>query len=331
MKSITRVLFSLLGKSIKSMAEVQPNSVSFQEVSYIVPFGKLCGKLWGNPLAENKMIALHGWMDNAGTFDTLFPLLFENDSISKYFSILALDLPGHGLSSHLSDGYFYTHSEYVINVKRVIDQLGWKKVSLMGHSTGGGVALLLAVSIDEMMSKLIVFDEFYFETKTADQFFGAHLKKVLSNVDAYTKPNGYKVYSTIDEIVNRIMSGNEHLTETAARSLSIRGSYKVDGGYTFSRDLRLKAPEPILFLSDNVLSFTQEVNNRVTFPSLFILPVDSEYPEAQGMVQKGLKLPDCINLRKVPGKHHVHLTRPEVVAPIIIEFLVTSGDSVSKL
>ena len=321
MKSITRVVLSLLGKSIKSMAEVQPAPVSFQEVSYPVPFGKLCGKLWGNPSAENKMIALHGWMDNAGTFDSLLPLLFENDTISKEFSILALDLPGHGLSSHLSECYFYTHSEYVINVKRVIDQMGWKKVSLMGHSTGGGVALLLAVSIGEMMSKLIVFDEFYFETMTVNEFLGSHLKEVLSKVDAYTKPNGYKVYPTIDDIVSRILLGNEHLTEAAARSLSIRGSYEVDGGYAFTRDLRLKALEPMKFLSDNVLSFAQEVNNRVTFPSLYILPVDSEYPEAQNVLQKGLKLPACISLKEVPGKHHVHLTQPEVVAPIIIEFL----------
>ena len=316
------------------MAAQQSNPVSFEEVAYTVPFGKLCGKLWGNPSAGNKVIALHGWMDNAGTFDRLIPLLFQNDSISKDFSILALDLPGHGLSSHLSDGYFYSHSEYVVNVKRVIDRLGWEKVSLMGHSTGGGVALLLAVSIAEMMSKLVILDEFYFETMTAKEFFGTQLKKVLSNVNAYSKPDGYKVYPTIDDVVSRIMTGNEHLTESAARSLSIRGSYKVDGGYTFTRDLRLKALEPMKFLSQSVVSFAQEVNNRVTFPSLFIIPVDSEYPEAQEVVRGGLKFPECVSLKEVPGKHHVHLTHPEAVAPIITEFLVGQDycrDSSSKL
>ena len=113
-----------------------------------------------------------------------------------------------------------------------------------GHSKGGGVALLLAVSIEKMISKLIVLDEIYFETITRDEMFTSHLKQVLSKVESYTKPEGYKVYATIYDVVSRIMSGNKHLTEAAAKSLAIRGSYKVDGGYTFSRDLRLRVPEP---------------------------------------------------------------------------------------
>ncbi|KAI6659312.1 Heterogeneous nuclear ribonucleoprotein A/B isoform X2 [Oopsacas minuta] len=274
------------------MATIQTDNSMFQEVSYAVPFGKLCGKLWGNPLAENKMIALHGWLDNAGTFDGLFPLLFSDARISNSYSILALDLPGHGLSSHLSDGYFYSYSEYVINVKRVIDKIGWKKVSLLGHSKGGGVALLLAVSIEEMMSKLIVIDEFYFETITGNEMFSSHLKEVLSKVDAYTKSDGYKVYATMDEIVSRILSGNKHLTEAAAKSLAIRGCHEVEGGYAFSRDLRLRAPEPMMLMSESFLEFAQKVNNRVTFPSLFILPLDSEYPDAQDVIKQGLKLPE---------------------------------------
>ena len=268
------------------------------------------------------MIALHGWMDNAGSFDCLIPLLFANDTIAKSYSILALDLPGHGLSSHLSDGYFYSYSEYVINVKRVIDQVGWKKISLIGHSKGGGVALLLAVSMKEMMSKLIVLDEIYFETITSDEMFTSHLKQVLSKVESYTKPDGFKVYATTDDIVSRIMSGNEHLTEAAARSLLIRGCYEVVGGYTFSRDLRLRVPEPMMLISDSVLSFAEEVNSRVCFPSLYILPVDSEYQESRDIIKQGLKLPECVTVTEVPGKHHVHLTHPQVVAPIIIDFIV---------
>lgn len=47
------------------------------------------------------MLGLHGWMDNAGTFDRLAPLL----SPSIYF--VAVELPGHGLSSHLPAGVPY--------------------------------------------------------------------------------------------------------------------------------------------------------------------------------------------------------------------------------
>jgi pimeloyl-ACP methyl ester carboxylesterase len=38
------------------------------------------------------VFAIHGWLDNAGTFDTLIPLL------PKDLRIVAVEMPGHGLS-----------------------------------------------------------------------------------------------------------------------------------------------------------------------------------------------------------------------------------------
>ena len=53
-------------------------------------------------------MALHGWLDNAGTWDTLAPLLL---SASPHQSLLCLDYPGHGLSSHLPPGQAYHYLE----------------------------------------------------------------------------------------------------------------------------------------------------------------------------------------------------------------------------
>lgn len=58
------------------------------------------GKWWG-PTSEQPIIAIHGWQDNAGTWDRLIPLLPGN------IPVLAIDLPGHGLSSHYPPGQFY--------------------------------------------------------------------------------------------------------------------------------------------------------------------------------------------------------------------------------
>lgn len=52
------------------------------------------GKWWG-PKGKQAILALHGFQDNAGTFDELINLLPAN------LSILAIDFPGHGQSSHL--------------------------------------------------------------------------------------------------------------------------------------------------------------------------------------------------------------------------------------
>lgn len=47
------------------------------------------------------MLALHGWQDNAGTWERLIPFLLPD------VSVLAIDLPGHGLSSHYPAGQMY--------------------------------------------------------------------------------------------------------------------------------------------------------------------------------------------------------------------------------
>ena len=58
----------------------------------------LTGQEWGSSTGE-PWIALHGWLDNCGSFETLAPFFAKND---KRF--LAIDLPGHGFSSHYTPG-----------------------------------------------------------------------------------------------------------------------------------------------------------------------------------------------------------------------------------
>jgi pimeloyl-ACP methyl ester carboxylesterase len=48
-----------------------------------------------------KLNAFFNFQDNCGTFDQLAPLLPKN------ISLLAIDLPGHGLSSRVPDGMAY--------------------------------------------------------------------------------------------------------------------------------------------------------------------------------------------------------------------------------
>ena len=49
---------------------------------------------------------MHGWLDNAATFDTLLPRL----DLDRY-RVLAIDLPGHGFSDKHPPGINYTVPE----------------------------------------------------------------------------------------------------------------------------------------------------------------------------------------------------------------------------
>ncbi len=49
---------------------------------------------------------------------------------------VAIDLPGHGLSSHYPEGMTYKASDSFFNIHRVQDHLKWEKSAIIGHSMG---------------------------------------------------------------------------------------------------------------------------------------------------------------------------------------------------
>src|SRR5258705_5120 len=71
-----------------------------KELSFSVNGLRLTAKTWGDPMSA-PTFALHGWLDNANSFDRLAPLLPELD-------LVALDFAGHGFSSHRPAGVHYT-------------------------------------------------------------------------------------------------------------------------------------------------------------------------------------------------------------------------------
>jgi hypothetical protein len=58
---------------------------------------KIRGLQWGDRTTPNKALCVHGFMDNAMSFAALAPLLLED---GRRLHIVAIDLPGHGLSDH---------------------------------------------------------------------------------------------------------------------------------------------------------------------------------------------------------------------------------------
>lgn len=100
---------------------------------------------------ECPVLALHGWLDNAASFSRLSNALDRR-------AVLAVDMAGHGHSFHLPDGGFYYVWEYAIDIVQLLEQLPAKRVDLVGHSLGGGVAVLVAVLCPEKVRSLTLIE-----------------------------------------------------------------------------------------------------------------------------------------------------------------------------
>lgn len=87
----------------------------------------LAGKWWGDSNTQ-PVLGLHGWEDNANTFDTLAPLL-------SVPSFLAIDMMGHGLSSYFPAVGVNHFIDAVILLRRIAEYSKWTKLSIIGKKS----------------------------------------------------------------------------------------------------------------------------------------------------------------------------------------------------
>ncbi|XP_065898939.1 serine hydrolase-like protein isoform X2 [Dysidea avara] len=208
------------------------------EMSIDVPWGQICGKAWGSSSGK-PVLALHGWLDNAGSFDKLIPLL------SRDLYIVAIDWPGHGLSSPRPAGAYYHLINMVADLKYVVDGLGWKRFTFLSHSMGAAAATQFAASLPEYVEKLVSIEGLVplpVDNNNIPEAMGKSLKSLPKLQD-----KAEKVYPTKEACVARLMEATTYgkLTEEAAKTLCVRGIAPADNGYMFTRDPKLKlAPMP---------------------------------------------------------------------------------------
>ncbi|XP_070684487.1 serine hydrolase-like protein [Pempheris klunzingeri] len=296
------------------------SSTMIQEVSELsvpVPWGEIRGKVWG-PDHGYPVLCLHGWADNCGTFNTLIPLL------PKDCRYVALDLAGHGLSSHRPPGVFYSFSAYVADVRRVVDGLQWTKFSIIGHSMGGNIAAMFSALFPEMVNAVVLLDAFGF-LPTEPKEISKVMRQGMDEMLQYEKKTEEKkrVY-TYDKAVERLMAANPTLSERSAHILLERGLVQVEGGFVFSRDLRVNFKNIVRITLEQSL----EMQLRIQASVLVVLSDDGIDRKLTESNQRKFTSPILQGyhdrnhmVATVSGDHHIHLNNPELVAPLVSDFL----------
>ncbi|WP_172280833.1 alpha/beta fold hydrolase [Chryseobacterium sp. LAM-KRS1] len=100
------------------------------------------------------LVLLHGFMENLSIWSDMEPHL------SKNFTLLKIDLPGHGKSEILAN--VHTMELMADEVKKVLNDQKLEKVHLLGHSMGGYTSLAFAEKFPESIKSLTLFFSTYF-------------------------------------------------------------------------------------------------------------------------------------------------------------------------
>lgn len=262
------------------------------EREFDLPSGKLRALEWGEAGGQ-PVLALHGWLDNAGSFDLLAPALHG-------CRLLAIDAAGHGLSAHRSPDSAYNIWQDLGDILELTDVLGWKRFSLLGHSRGGAVAMLFAGTFPERVERLMLLEGGLPITGSAADA-PANLGRVLER-SRELRGRGGRIYSSREQAIAERVGGFSPVTTEAADILARRSLREVAGGWQWQADQRLKAGSEIRLTAEQVLAFVA----GVTAPVLCIMAEDSPFADLDIYREMIGRFAD-IELCRLPGRHHLHL------------------------
>lgn len=96
------------------------------------------------------LVLLHGWTGSLHVWDRILPAL------GSRLRVVRVDLPGHGGSEALRDGY--SVPDQARQVGRVLDVVGVRHATVAGHSMGGDVAVQIATTRPDIAARLVLID-----------------------------------------------------------------------------------------------------------------------------------------------------------------------------
>lgn len=271
-----------------------------------------------------RVLALHGWLDNAASFVPLAPLLGGVDFVAP-------DLPGHGRSAHLAPGADYSFAGAVNAVLDIADALGWERFALLGHSMGAGIGSLIAAACPERVERFVAIEALGALAEEPERTV-ARLRDAVAASRAL-RDKRLRVFPDIATAVRARMQANA-LSEPVARLLverglvpapaSLDGSGSGSAGYVWSSDPRLTLPTMLRTTEAQVRNLVEGIAcpTRVIHAD----PAQPYLPEGLRRARAAL-LPQG-ELRVLAGGHHLHMEDPQAVAEVIGDFFRVGGRSV---
>jgi len=278
-----------------------------QEIRLDTGRGTLGALRAGTPGAP-KLLALHGWLDNAASYLPLLPYLAD-------FEVVALDLPGHAGSDHRAPGYDYMLVDWIHDVLDALDALEWPRAKLLGHSMGGAIATMVAVAAPERIERLALIEALGPLSGEAAEA-GTRLRKAVAARRALRPWRPAKLIPDIEQAVDARLAVSQ-MSREAARLIVERNLRAVDGGWAWRSDPRLTLPSHLRVEEASILAWL-----RALEVPTFVLCAEPFPPYFTPEIRDAriAQVRDC-ELAVLPGGHHLHMEQPEAVAALLRPFL----------
>lgn len=252
------------------------------------------------------LLCLHGWLDNAASFQPLMPYLSN-------YHVIAIDWPGHGLSDHRCADAHYHFLDWVYDLISLFRSQQWQAIDIIGHSMGGMVASAFAAAFPEHVKSLTLIDCIGVLTSDEAATTKQLRKGLLSRLTRDNKAKKYHI-NLNSAVAARVLVSD--LSTDNATLIVERGIEQTKAGFIWRADIRLRSTSPYRFTLAQAEQLVTDIST----------PVQLLYgSKGMEMVTKGLKcfgpLFKNLQVHELIGGHHVHMEQAEQAAKLINAFI----------
>lgn len=255
------------------------------------------------PESAPKLVFLHGVMGSSANWRRVIPA-FQAD-----FQVLSFDQRGHGWSFKPATGY--APDDYALDLKLILDELGWSRVSLIGHSMGGRNALHFAYKFPQRLQSLVIED-------IGPQGNISAMEKTIRMVEMVPTPFASKAAAKeyfSHEFVDKMAgsAGARILGQFFYTNIEV-----VEGG---KADWRFSKNAIFASLREGHFKPRWEVVRDLTVPTLFVRGERSEdFPRDE--FERVLTINPNVRGVEIAGAGHwVHFEEPDEFIRVVREFL----------
>jgi len=267
----------------------------------VVAGGPLDGAADGPPV-----LLVHGLASNARTWEPVTRRLAHAGH-----PVAAVDQRGHGHSDKPADGYdFGTLCDDLIGV---LDHLGWRRAVVVGQSTGGNVALELAVRTPERLVAAIGVDGGLIQLADRwpdwpdceDELRPPRIEgRPAREVEGWIR-GAHPAWS--DEAIDVTMANFEHRADG-----TVRPWLDYETHLTILRSLWEHRPSAVL--------------GGLAVPSLFVMADtgDAWVADKRQEAERAVALSSRVRVEWIsPGDHDLHVGQPDELASLLSGFVAS--------
>ncbi len=257
---------------------------------------------WEHP-GDTTFVLVHGFLDLAYGWHEVAPLLDAH--------VIAPDLRGHGDSDWIGAGGYYHYMDYVADLDDVIARFARKRLVVVGHSMGGGVAAYWCGTRPERPHALALLEGL----GPPDQSEVDLGPRTAQWIDAWkTARAKVKPMTSLDDAAARLRKHDPLLSEALSLRLAEHGTRRTGDGFVWKHDPLHLTMGPYPFRRDHAAKFWR----RVSCPVLVVDGAKSfmNLPDPERAARRA-ELPDHTHVTLEGAGHMMQRHQPAPLAHLL--------------